>query len=129
MSAGNFDSEGKYEADNGLIYKCRPQPETKDLSFSGDGGANTYPAGSTDEGVGSIKLSKGRRELGVVPRRVRVKWTAAPTGEIADYGGIGSQFIVPVFDPDKFSAYQEGSTGTYLGVACRLEKKYIELVN
>jgi hypothetical protein len=127
MSAGPFDLDGKYESDGGQVYRCRPQPETAGMVL--DGESNSYPTGAVTAGVGSLKLSKGNRELGVVPRRVKVRWTAAPTGQIADYGGIGSTFLVPVFDPLTFSAYSEGDTGTYLGVACVLDKKFNEAVN
>ena len=127
MSAGTFDLNGKYEADNGTVYACRPQPETAELEL--DSVANDYPAGARTAGVGSILLSKGNRQLGVVPRRVKVRWTAAPTGAQADYGGIGSTFLVPVFDPATFGTYAEGQVGTYLGVACVLDKKFAERVN
>lgn len=127
MSAGNFDLDGKYESNSGQVYRCRPQPETAEMTL--DGTANAYPSGAITAGVGSLKLSKGNRELGVVPRRVKVRWTAAPSGPQADYGGIGSTFLVPVFNPTVFAGYAEGNIGTYLGVACVLDKKFSEEVN
>lgn len=127
MSAGNFDLNGKYESDGGQVYRCRPQPETSELEL--DSVENVYPVGVVTAGIGSIALSKGNRELGVVPRRVKVRWTAAPTGAQADYGGIDSTFLVPVFSPATYAAYSEGDTGTYLGVACTLDKKFPERVN
>lgn len=127
MSAGVFDLDGKYESNGGQVYRCRPQPETSELTIGGT--ANDYPAGAVTAGIGSLKLSKGNRELGVVPRRVKVRWTAAPTGPQADYGGIDSTFIVPVFNPTVFDGYEEGASGTYLGVACVLDKKFPENVN
>lgn len=127
MSAGGFDRDGKYESGAGNVYRCRPQPETSALTIGGE--VNSYPAGAVSAGLGTLRLSAGNRELGVVPRRVKIRWTAAPTGAQADYGGIGSSFIVPVFDPLQFEAYTEGQTGTYLGVACVLDKKFPEIVN
>jgi len=127
MSAGSFDLNGKYESDAGQVYRCRPQPETSAMTLGGE--ANAYPAGAVTAGIGSVSLSKGNRQLGVVPRRVKVRWTAAPTGPVADYGGIGSTFVVPVFDPATFAAYSEGDTGTYLSTACVVDKKFGERVN
>lgn len=127
MSAGPFDLDGKYESEAGFVYRCRPQEETSELTIGAT--TNTYPAGAVDGGLGTLRLSAGNRELGVIPRRVKVRWTAAPSGAQADYGGIGSTFLVPVFNPTQFAAMTEGASGTYLGVACVLDKKFPERVN
>lgn len=127
MSAGIFDLNGKYESDAGNVYRCRPQEETSELTVGAT--TNSYPAGAIDGGLGTLRLSAGNRELGVIPRRVKVRWTAAPSGAVADYEGIGSTFIVPVFDPAQYAAMTEGASGTYLGVACVLDKKFPERVN
>lgn len=127
MSAGAFDRDGKYEAGNGTVYRCRPQPETQDLTLASV--ANSYPAGAVTPGVGTLKISKGKRELGVVPRTVTVRFTADPTGPQGDYLGEGSSLIIPVFDPGVWDDYAEGQIGTYLGTAVVCDRKSPELVN
>lgn len=126
MSAGNFDLDGKYESGVGNVYRCRPQPETSGLTIGG--AANAYPAGAISPGLGTLTLSKGKRALGVIPRTVTVRFTEAPTGQVADYAGVGSRYTVPVFDPAVWDAISEGDTGTYLGVAVVVDVKSPELV-
>ncbi len=127
MSAGVFDLDGRYEADNGTIFRCKPQPETAGLSL--DSNANAYPDGAISPGFGTFKLSKGKRELGIIPRTVTVRFTADPTGPQADYLGEGSSLVLPVFDPVVWAGYAEGQVGTYLGTAVVCDRKSPELTN
>ena len=126
MSAGKFDLNGKYESDVGNVYRCRPQPETKDMALGG--ASNAYPADAITAGLGSLTLTKSRRSLGVIPRSVTVRMTADPTGGQADYEGEGTSHNVVVFDQATFTAYSIGDTGTYLGTAVVLDFKQPEVL-
>lgn len=125
MSAGAFE-EGKYESGNGFIYPVRVQPESKGLTLNS--AANAYPTDELTANIGTLSLTGGRRRFGVIPRTVTVEFTAEPTGAVADYSGIGSQFTVPVFDPTVWAGYSKGQTGTYLGTAIKYINKAPELV-
>ena len=126
MSAGKFDLSGKYESDVGNIYRCRPQPETKDMALVAE--TNAYPAGAITAGLGSLTLTKSRRALGIIPRSVTVRMTADPTGGQADYEGEGTSHNVVVFDPAQFATYAIGDVGTYLGTAVVLDFKQPEVL-
>lgn len=125
MSAGPFE-DGKYESGNTFVYPVRVQPESKGLTLNSV--ANAYPEGALTANIGTLALTGGRRRFGVVPRTVTVEFTAAPTGAVADYAGIGSQFTLPVFDPDVWAGYSTGQTGTYLGTAIKYINKNPELI-
>lgn len=127
MSAGNFDLNGKYTADNGTTFRCKPQPETSGLTLGL--AANAYPSGTVAAGFGTLKLSKGKRELGIVPRSVTVRFTGEPSGQYADYLGIGSSLTLPVFDPDVWDGYGEGQAGSYLGASVVCDRKTAEVRN
>jgi len=126
MSAGKFDLSGKYESDAGNVYRCRPQPETKDLTV--DGVANAYPAGAITAGLGSLTLTKSKRSLGVIPRTVTVRFTADGTGNTGDYEGEGTSHVVVVFNPTVYAGHAIGEIGTYLGIACVLDFKQPEVL-
>lgn len=116
MSAGVFET-AKYEQQSGSnIWPCKAQTETKSLTLGGT--ANAYPAGAVTAGLPRVKLRKGRREVGLPIRTVTVELTAAGTGAQAEYA-LGTLHTVPVFSKAAFDAYQEGTTGTYLGIACK----------
>jgi len=126
MSAGRFDLNGKYESDAGNIYRCRPQPETKDMAL--DAATNAYPSGAITAGLGSITLTKSKRSLGVIPRTVTVRLTADGAAGTADYEGEGTSHVVVVFSPTVYAGYAIGDTGTYLGIACVLDFKQPEVL-
>ena len=126
MSAGKFDLNGKYESDAGNVYRCRPQPETKELTL--DGTANAYPAGAITAGLGSVTLTKSKRSLGVIPRTVTVRLTADGSEGTADYEGEGTSHVVVVFNPTTYASYAIGDTGTYLGIACVVDFKQPEVL-
>jgi len=126
VSAGKFDLAGKYESDEGNVYRCRPQPETKAMSL--DSVDNAYPAGTITAGLGSVTLTKSKRSLGVIPRTVTVRLTADGVGEQGDYEGEGTSHVVVVFNPTVYAGYAIGDTGTYLGIACVLDFKSPEVL-
>lgn len=116
MSAGSFE-QGKYQGDNNMIYPCRVQPETKQLTIGAV--ANDYPLGDVDAGMLPIKVSAGRGTRGLRPRFVTVELTANGTGTTAEYLA-GTRHQVIVFTSAILNAWDLGATGTYLGIACKL---------
>lgn len=122
MSVGNFE-DAKYESNTGFVFPCRAQPETKGLVITGV--ANAYPAGLPDDGLPSIRLSNGKRETGVTPRRVVIELTENGTGAFAGYES-GRKLTIPVFLPSVWNGYQKGATGTYLGIECVVKRLFPE---
>lgn len=125
MSAGVFE-DGVYESNDGLVFLCRTQPETKGLTLNSV--ANAYSTETLTAGLPTLPLRQSRRGFGVKVRSVTVELTADGTGPTADYLGTGSQLTVPVFDPAVYASYAKGQTGTYLGIACKCVRKTPELV-
>lgn len=119
MSSGVFES-GKYESNEGDIYNCRAQPESKALTLGG--AANAYPAGAVDQKV-SANLTGSTRQNGANARRVRVQLTAALTGYKAD-----AVLTVPVFQESIWNGYKAGQVGQYLGTAVKFIGKTSESI-
>lgn len=114
MSAGEF-VRSRYESDAGNIHPIRVQPETVAASI---GSANAAPVGTVDVPI-SAKVSGGRRELGLIARRVRLAFTAgAPTDYAED-----SIVSIPILTPAVFNAIAVGQTGTYLGLGVEVVGK------
>lgn len=116
MSSGVFDS-AVYESEAGAFYPCRVQPETI-TAF------NPTASGTPDAGVGRLKLSKGRREFGVVPRVITGVWTTAPTGYKT-----GGTVRIPIFTPSAFADITEEDVITYLGGTLRVSGRIPEKTN
>lgn len=120
MSAGTFE-DAKYEQANGdNVWPCRAQPESKGLALGGV--ANAYPTDAVTAGLPKIKLRKTRREFGLPIRTVTIELTADGTGGNAEYKS-GTLHVVPVFQQSVWEGYDEGQTGTYLGIACKYINK------
>lgn len=120
MSAGIFEN-GRYGQRTGTnIWPCKAQPESKELTLNSV--ANDYPAGAVTAGLPRIKLRKTRREFGLPVRTVTVQLTANGTGATADYLS-GTLQTIPVFTQAAYDSYDEGQTGTYLGIACEFVGK------
>lgn len=113
MSAGLFET-GKYQDNQGNIYRCRVQPETKALVINSV--ANTYPSGDVDQ-RGRLRLRKGRREFGVHARFVtlRLPSSSPPAGYAA-----GGLVTVPLFQSAIFTEAESQTSATYLGVTCEI---------
>lgn len=124
MSAGIY-VDSKYQANNGIIYKVRVQPETLDLTINAL--QNSPPAGAIDDGFPELKLTSTRKEFALVPRKVAIRITGASVDpERADYEGVGAKLIIPVLTPVTFAGWSVGTVGTYLGFPIEVIKKYDE---
>lgn len=109
MSSGAFLATGKYEADDGGIYRIRVQPETVAANI---GSANAVPAGAVDS-TGSVRVGGGNRQIGIKARSVTVRFTETVPEDYAP----GQLYRIPILTPAVYDAIQPGSTGTYLGSA------------
>ena len=116
MSAGSFEN-GKYQADNNLIYPVKVQPETKALTINAV--ANDYPLGDVGTGLPPIKVNASRKSRGFHTRHVVVELTANGTGETAQYVA-GTRHKIIVFTSATLNSYELNATGTYLGIPCRV---------
>lgn len=114
MSAGAFKTS-KYESNDGFVYPITIQPETEDLVIGGQ--ANDPPGGALTAGALSVRVSGGKRSIGLVARKIRVRFTGAvPSGYQAD--GVHA---IPVLDPEIYASYKDRTlTGTYLSSPIRV---------
>ncbi|MEG3882263.1 hypothetical protein QT972_33450 [Microcoleus sp. herbarium7] len=104
MSAGSFSLLGKYEAsEGGLIYRIRVQPETISAN-------NPVPAGDVN-GIGSVRVGGGNRQIGIKARSITVRWSGTvPDGYLAN-----GLVRIPIFTPATYNALILSSPFTYLG--------------
>lgn len=120
MSAGVFKNVG-YAADYGAgtaIHPIRVQPETEQLTL--DGTANTGEDSADISNPISAQTSKSRKGLGLHPRTVSVKFTAAaPTGYAEN-----QIYRIPLLNKDIKAKATKGQTGSYLGVAVEVVSNY-----
>lgn len=112
MSAGPF-IDSRYEADSGLVFPTRVQPETELAQLNGT--VNDAPSTAITAGAPYLNIRKNKRSRGLQPRYVRVKLTSAPTGQYADYIGVGASYQIPVLNPTVFAGLAKGQAVTYLG--------------
>jgi hypothetical protein len=122
MSSGAFDNS-KYESNSGVIYFAKVQPET--LAATIGGTANAEPAGSVT-GEPSAKMSGGRREIGVIARRVSVAWDDG--GAPAGYED-GSSVSIPIMTPTLFDSISRGDAVSYNGGSGTVSGKTPEVIN
>jgi len=109
MSSGIFEI-GRYINNDGVVFGCRPQPETKALVIATI--TNAYPLGAVTAPV-QARLSGGKRRIGVTARTVTVNFTGAPPAGYAT----GRSLRVPCFAQAIYNAATFGAVGTYLGAA------------
>lgn len=105
MSAGTF-SISKYESDSGDIHPIRVQPET--ITAFG----NVAPAGAVSSDISAV-VSLTRRQRGLRPRYISVKFTAAPPANYAT----GTVYKIPILTEAVYDGLNIGGTGTYLETA------------
>lgn len=119
--AGQYSTTAKYETDDGTVYNIRVQPETVAANI---GAANAAPAGAVT-GKGTVRVNAGNREFGIKARSVSLIWTAAaPDGYEP-----GSPVRIPILTKSVFDGIVKGTTGTYLGAACKVVGKSPERIN
>ena len=108
MSAGAFEI-GRYINNDGVVFGCRPQPETKALVIATI--TNAYPVGAVTAPV-QARLSGGKRRIGMTARTVTLNFTGAvPPGHAT-----GRSVRVPCFGPAIYNAATFGAVGTYLAL-------------
>lgn len=119
MSSGAY-LNSKYQSDSGNVYPIRVQPETTSATINSV--ANAAPAGAIDQEV-SAKVSKGNRGIGVKPRSVTVRWTAAPDGYEPT-----SLIRIPILTQTVYNGITKGQTVSYLGASGTVVSKSPERV-
>ena len=107
MSAGAFTNT-LYEDDSGIFHPVRIQPETFSLTLNAV--PNDAPTGPATPNIPGLKLSKGKREAGIVSRRVRFKITDA--NPPANYQ-TNSTLSLPVLTPGAYGSFGKNQVGTY----------------
>jgi len=110
MSAGNFTLR-IYESDSAETHFIKQQPES--AVFSIDGTPNTIPAGPPTS-VFWAKTSRGAKEYGLRPRKLRFRFT--PGSEPTGYADCGILEIV-VYSKSVYDGAVLGGPATYLGGA------------
>lgn len=126
MSAGAFQ-RALYEADNGDKFNTRTQPETQDTTP-----ANPSAVSGSGDGVQSyLKMTKGSRERGIIPRRVVLR--PADPATVPDGYKEGANLTIPILTPAAFeefrTAAEEQSNVTYLNVSYKVLSLIGERVN
>lgn len=125
MSAGAF-VRSKYQAsyDTDQIHPIRVQPET--IALAEDGApTNTNAAPTTDitNPISAI-VSKGRRGLGLHPRKFNLQLTGTPPATYIT----GSKVSIPILTTTFYNSIAVGSDVTYLGTTWQVISKSPEIV-
>lgn len=126
MSAGVF-TRSRYQAsyDDTQIHPIRVQPETIAMADSGaPTTTNAAPTGSISNPI-SAKVSAGRRELGLKPRRFVLEVTGTPP---TNYSA-GSRVTLPILTESFYNAIAVNDTVTYLGATWEVISKIPEDVS
>ncbi len=119
MSSGNFAIR-YYQADSGELHACKQQPESATLTIGGN--PNTVLTGPATSPFWA-KTSRGAREYGLRPRKVRIRFT--PGNEPSGYADCGVLDVV-VYDPNQYNAMVIGGLGSYLGAPCTMVGRIAE---
>jgi hypothetical protein len=119
MSSGQF-IRSFYETNGGAIARIRVQPETELAQLGG--GVNDAPAGPPTVST-TVKVSKGRREYGIGPRKIGVVFDVAPPGYEP-----GNIYYIPVMTRARYDDTVVGSTITYLQQSAEVVSKIEESI-
>lgn len=115
MSAGAF-TKSIYQTDAGLLVPIRIQPETLAAAF-GTAGTNAPAQGPTQvAGTYNLNLNNRRRKP-FSARYVAVRFT----GTLPDGYGANQTLKIPILTLALFNNLIDGTTGTYLGQAIRVQ--------
>ena len=124
MSAGSF-IDSRYEADSGLCFPTKVQPETELADLGGT--PNDAPSTALTAGAPYQAVRVGKRSPRLQMRYVIVKLTEAPAGQYADYVGAGASYRIPVLDPAVFATLQKNDPAVYLGADGVITRKVGEV--
>lgn len=119
MSAGQF-IDTVYEADSGLVFPTRVQPETELATLNGV--VNDASSEAVTPGAPFISVRTSKRSPKLQVRHVWVKMLENPTGQYADYQGIGTTHRLVVSNPTVFAGLSRRQPATYLGAACQITR-------
>lgn len=103
-----------YTSDAALVHTIRVQPESLTLTMSGT--SNTGPVGPASANAPRVRVSGGKRKLGIVARKAYIQFTGTPpTGYKA-----GSTIAIPILSPTFYATMKAaaiaGTAGTYTAV-------------
>lgn len=118
MSAGPF-IKTLYQADSGLVFPTKLQPETELASFAGR--VNDAPAGPATPGAPYLAVVVGKRSPRLQMRYAIVRLTADGVGQTAEYK-TGNSYRVVVGDPATYALWARNAVGTYLGIAAVIDR-------
>lgn len=109
MSAGVFVTRA-YAASYSETanHPIRVQPETLELSFGLN--SNGDAIGAINNPISAV-ISRGKRQLGLRPRTVTIKFTGEPPEGYEEAGNI----TLPWLQRTGFDTISKGTTGSYLG--------------
>lgn len=127
MSTGSF-VRSRYQAtyDSAMIHPIKVQPETLALSIELSGGAQDNEPLSGAVSITSpisARVSGGRRALGLIARKISVRFTSTPPSGYLE----GQTLTLPMLNPN-FSAVAAGTPGTYQGVSIEVVSVSPEVV-
>lgn len=123
MSAGAF-TRSRYQAsyDDTQIHPIRVQPETIAMADAGTPTTtNAAPTGSISNPI-SAKVSGGRRELGLKPRKFVIELTGTPPTNYST----GAQVALPILTESFYNALAINDTVSYLGTTWEIISKIPE---
>lgn len=122
MSAGRFEIR-IYEADSGEFHYIKQQPETATLDIA-LGNQNTVLSDSATS-VFWAKESRGAREYGLRPRKLRMQWlpAQAPEGYKEE-----ENFTVTIYSASTYNTAELRQSATYLGGTCKVVGKIPESI-
>lgn len=122
MSAGAF-TRAFYETEEGFTAPILVQEETLQAVLGGE--TNASATGPADAGIPSARVSAGRRELGIIPRAVSIRWTGTPPAGYSPFGTVR----IPILLPATFAAATLGAAVTYLGTGGSVVGRSSEEIN
>lgn len=122
MSAGRFEIR-IYEGDSGEYHYIKQQPETATLNIGVDNTNTVLSAEATS--VFWAKESRGAREYGLRPRKLRMQWlpNQAPEGYKEE-----ENFEITIYSTACYNTALLRQSATYLGGTCKVIGKVPESI-
>ena len=119
MAGANGKDLYFYEADSGDKHIVELDDVTLTLNIGGT--AQTQPAGPATSPFWA-KVSKGKTEYGLSPRKIGVCFTGTAPGTLE----AGPTYDVVVLSPSEYNSATIGSTVTYQGESAKVRTKTAE---